>query len=329
MDISELHMVIYNLGVCWGYGHVSEILTFFSDKAVSVGFEARSQDEKNVDIVSLCHIQGGQAMIFPKCVAESNGPVTFRVNTHQSSSSIFPPSEETMDWHVEYTHCRTWRENTELDYTVAMDAISIKEVVEGGMPPPDILSMDIQGLELAVMRGCADIVAEHTLAVISEVNFAALYQGQSLFCEQFSFLRERNFHFVDFIGAQHWHRGPVAGNGFLTVSEGIFLRNYEEFVPAAEKGERAALIKLCKLAMISLFFYQFSYAYTIVKYLLARHADAVRPIFQDRHYADLPKLYMFMEAHLEDYERDPTFFQGKINLRPPFDSFRAKIATIR
>ncbi len=64
--------------------------------------------------------------------------------------------------------------------------------VEKGLADPDLIKIDVQGFELAVLSGAISVLT-HTKALIVEVSFLELYEQQCTFPEICSFLDRHNF----------------------------------------------------------------------------------------------------------------------------------------
>ena len=73
--------------------------------------------------------------------------------------------------------------------TVSVDVVRLDEELES---PPDIIKLDLQGFELEALKG-AEVLLTGVRAVLCEVSFAKLYQGQPLCGEIVEWIQERNF----------------------------------------------------------------------------------------------------------------------------------------
>ena len=63
---------------------------------------------------------------------------------------------------------------------------------EMGLELPDLIKLDVQGYELAVLKGAAAEL-DYCKAIIVEVSFVEMYEGQCMFSDVCKFLGERNF----------------------------------------------------------------------------------------------------------------------------------------
>lgn len=88
---------------------------------------------------------------------------------------------------------------------------------ESGLPPPDLLKIDVQGAELDVLSG-----AEGTLSfcrwLVLEVSTLPLYQGQPLSGETIAWLETRGWHFVG--SGYRW----LSPEGQLLQFDALFTR---------------------------------------------------------------------------------------------------------
>lgn len=71
-------------------------------------------------------------------------------------------------------------------------------VAENNIPHIDLLKIDTQGYELAVLQGASESLARGVVkAILLEVNFSGIYTGQPSFGELLETLHKHGFGFVD------------------------------------------------------------------------------------------------------------------------------------
>lgn len=87
---------------------------------------------------------------------------------------------------------------------IDVEAVTLQSFLEAeAIPRIDLLWMDIQGAELAALKGLGARIADVAL-IHAEVEFEQIYAGQPLFPELRSFLAARGFRFLGFtIYARH------------------------------------------------------------------------------------------------------------------------------
>jgi FkbM family methyltransferase len=88
------------------------------------------------------------------------------------------------------------------------------------LPPPDFIKLDLQGAELAALRG-ATAALRSVQALVVEVSFIPIYQGAPLVAEVVASMAGWGFRLYDICGL--WHRpldGALAQGDFLFVREG-------------------------------------------------------------------------------------------------------------
>ena len=53
---------------------------------------------------------------------------------------------------------------------LAIDTVAVDELVAGGLPPPDVAKIDVEGAEIAVLEGMRDTIARHRPAIVCELH---------------------------------------------------------------------------------------------------------------------------------------------------------------
>lgn len=90
---------------------------------------------------------------------------------------------------------------------------------------PDVIKVDTQGTELDILRG-AGALLDHTMAVELEVEFAPQYEGQPLFGDIDSYMRQRGF-MLRGLRRSYWRNAADyahAHGGQLIHGDALYLR---------------------------------------------------------------------------------------------------------
>ncbi|MBV8602327.1 MAG: FkbM family methyltransferase [Candidatus Eremiobacteraeota bacterium] len=196
--------------------------------------------EADEDAVAQMKAQGVTAL--PYCLADRNGEGFLNLTYCLYGSSLYPLDPQAaaltmnvrgLDYRLSVTNRTVERRPVKLR---RLD--DLPEIRTGEIPPPDVLSMDTQGSELDILRGGEQTIERHTVAIVSEVEFVALYEGQPLFGDICKYLDERGFAFMQilFDGASHPYRQPLGlrGRGITTFGEALFLRKLSHVTDAAQ-----------------------------------------------------------------------------------------------
>jgi len=311
---SDSQVVVWHIGGEGEYGPAQTVLDALAPNVLLVIFEARN-DSGDKEHASQLSVDGIPTTVIYKGISSSRGKAPFYVNKNRLSSSLLPPSPLALDENPRYGFCHTWRENSELDYIMEVDTVTLDDILaSGAVPPPDIISMDAQGAELRILHG-AEKTLEHTLCVVTEVEFFEIYEDQHLFDDQMRFLSHKGFRLLDVYNVQFWHPGPAMGIGFKTVGEAIFIRyacdlklieGKRGYVPIDSISDE----ELLRLIGITMAFNVSGYVFTLAKELRKRN-----PIM----YATLPhltgcykvihRLVDTVEKDWESYKADPMHFR--------------------
>lgn len=154
----------------------------------------------------------------------ANGTARFRVTGDARFSSVLPPSERGLAYHGGAIE------------TVEEIEAPVRRLddwaVDAGVPRADLIKIDVQGLELDVLRGAERLVGT-ALAVNSEAQMVPEYAGAATFSEIDLHLRSRGFLL------HQLHEVWVQGAEYQTICvDGLWLRS-EALEWLREDPERA------------------------------------------------------------------------------------------
>ena len=316
LNIDPEKILIYHVGGVGEYGPAERVLhSIFKKEIALVLFEARGENQSELKIHHQHEKSGVETFIVPYCISDSESEGQFYVNKQAVSSSMFKAHPKAAEMHLEgYPgEIKTWKDNTELESTIRVKNTTIDKIISTYQSPtPDILSMDAQGAEYKILSQSLSCLAGGTTCVISEIEHYEIYQGQSLFSEQFELLRQHDFRLLDFLNEQYWHPEMVAGEGFLTVGEAVFFKDFlflEEML-----GEKNGVLRLLKYAAISYCMKRYSMCYFIMETLQKNGCTKDIESFASRRkcYQKILSLHRFMKENANEYLTNKRFFKENL-----------------
>lgn len=168
---------------------------------------------------TLRRVLGDRVELRPVAVGAEAGTASMHVSAADDSSSLLPIGERQL---AEFPGTQEARQ---LDVPVT----TLADVLDEGLAGPVLLKIDVQGLELDVLRGAGDALsAVDTIFV--ECSFVELYEGQALADEVIAYLFARGFR----LGGVH---GLATGQGGQTLQADLLFTN-----TAAPGGEQRPVL---------------------------------------------------------------------------------------
>ncbi len=126
---------------------------------------------------SIEEVLGNRVEIVPAAVGVASGKATLNVSAQDDSSSLLPIGERQVS---EFP-------GTASRGTQEVPVTTLDEGVPGDIVSPCLLKIDVQGLELQVLKGASETLLSVDEALI-ECSFVELYEGQSLADEVVEFM---------------------------------------------------------------------------------------------------------------------------------------------
>jgi FkbM family methyltransferase len=131
----------------------------------------------------------GDQKFFAYKIALSDTETTaqFEINRSSASSSLLPLGE---------VHKQTYPDLKVVEKIEVAVTTLDRWAADKRLVKPMLLKLDVQGNELAALRGAATVLAQADY-VLTEVNFASMYKGQPSFNELYQLLQSAGFQFID------------------------------------------------------------------------------------------------------------------------------------
>jgi len=188
--------------------------------------------------------------VLPYCLSNRRGPGILHICYDPYTSSVLPLKERHDDpVHLtgnqgDYRLSDTLKtmETREVEFRTLDDVLEAHPEV----PAPDFLSLDTEGSELDIIDGAASAIADHVVAMLVEVSFVAMREGQALFGDICRRLDELGF---DFFGLPQTnlcapYRLPLGlrGPGFMSSGDALFFRRPDRLADGTPMRAKLALM---------------------------------------------------------------------------------------
>ncbi len=205
-------------------GSVDPVLTQLAGATSVLGFEPDEAEARR--------LRGGASPIWaafdiePAALAERAGEARLYLAAEPNNHSLRRPN-------AAFTRRYAMEKFREVG-SESLRAEALDAVIFGRRPPGirhgELLKIDTQGTELEILRGAERVLAERTAAIVCEVEFAPIYEGQALFADVERWLRERGFCFFGFSEQHGRSRKSIdkrvgGGRERLLWSDAIFFRD--------------------------------------------------------------------------------------------------------
>lgn len=193
--------------------------------------------------------------LFPTFIGDGNSH-TFHINNYDATSSLLPLNQQLIQDLVDLSPLSTVK--TEQVATSTLDSV-LSDTAR-----VDFLKLDIQGFELSALQHASEVL-DRTNVIHCEVSFAEIYEGQALFSEVETFLRQHGFYFLDFSSNCHYPYHCQSKNNSrdrLGWSDAVFFKHTELL-----KTDRDLLAQI----MIAMLVYQKP---SLAEFLAERHDAA-------------------------------------------------------
>ena len=144
-------------------------------------------------------VTGGRSEVVPVAIGLEEGTASLHVAGHDDASSLLPIGERQI---AEFPGTAEAR-------AIEVEVAPLSRYITDDLSRPTLLKIDVQGLELDVLRGAGerlDLIDE----IFVECSFTELYEGQALADEVIAFLLARGHRLVGVYGTSQ-----SAGGGSL------------------------------------------------------------------------------------------------------------------
>ena len=156
----------------------------------------------------LRRVMGDRVELHRTAVGSSTGAAAINISARDDSSSLLPIGS------------RQEREfpGTGTESTIEVPLTTLDQAIAGSPERPCLLKIDVQGLELEVLKGAERTLGSVDVALV-ECSFVELYEGQALADEVVAFLLERGLRLTGVHEVVHSAGGSAIQADFLFERE--------------------------------------------------------------------------------------------------------------
>lgn len=146
--------------------------------------------------------------LYPFALGDAEAEMVMHVSAAEDSSSLLPIGAAQTE-HFPGTGEREQR---------AVQVAPLSRFIRSSeIPTGALLKIDVQGYELAVLRGCANLIQSFSYVYV-ECSFLELYQGQALAHQVIAWLAEKGFDLAGVYNLCYNRQGVALQGDFLFVN---------------------------------------------------------------------------------------------------------------
>jgi FkbM family methyltransferase len=206
----------------------------------------------------------------PLALGQVIGDSTLYVTRHPMCASLYPPNESFL------SRFEGLSEVMNLDFTVEIETTTLDEFCTWKeIQEIDFLQVDVQGADLQVLKGAAQQVKQHVMAIQIEVEPSPLYINQPLFADIDHYLRQQEYTLFDVVFARRVRRkSPIiseAHPGQILWGDAFYFYDLmRNDIPLNRSKSPERLLKLACIADVMNFS---DYALEILEHLTLAYGD--------------------------------------------------------
>jgi FkbM family methyltransferase len=280
-QLDQLHVTVCNVGsrkISAEDDYASRGWHIFAPHLSIYGFDADADacELANAELES--RQVDWQEKHIPLALGQTVGESILYVTKHPMCTSLYPPNESFA------TRFDGLSEVMGLDFTLEIETTTLDEFCgQEGIQAIDFLQIDVQGADLDVLKGAAEQVKQHVMAIQIEVEFSPLYSNQPLFADIDSYLRQQQYTLFDVLTARRIRRkSPIiaeAHPGQMLWGDAFYF--YDLLRDDLALSRTQSPDRLLKLACIADVMNFSDYALEILEYLTITYGN--QPQYQSQY----------------------------------------------
>ena len=192
-----------------------------SDKLTTILVEPHKESAKNLKLQGLEVIE---AVLH----RENDKEIKFYNTRKPMCSSFYKPN---------FNHLKNFLDKDRFEI-ISEDTFSSKSLdsVILQFTQPNFIKIDTEGSELDILKGSRNTLL-NVFGLEVECSFHQLREGQPLFEEIRSYLKDLDFIFIDFVSMIRWEKDNFGFSGQPQITDALFLKNEEIIIKKFNKNE--------------------------------------------------------------------------------------------
>jgi FkbM family methyltransferase len=154
----------------------------------------------------------------PIALAETNDEATLHILAEPNNHSLRPPNTSFIN---RYRMAKWTEQGTQRISTASLDGI-LSQTGPDDLAWGEFIKLDTQGTEFEILLGATKTLEERCVAVLTEVSFCELYEGQKLFSDVEHLLRKRGFSFYGFTSIHTRSRKFLDKRTHITAERALY-----------------------------------------------------------------------------------------------------------
>lgn len=180
-------------------GGAHDVVFPIADITSVVGFEPDKEECKRLLSLNEARNPWVEFNLEPIGLFNHSGKHTLHLLQASTNHSLFPPNQDFVERYKMRQFEKTGETSVE---TEPLDSVFVRKYGED-KNFGEFLKVDTQGSEFEILKGAEKVLSENTVAIVCEVSFFEIYQGQKLFSDVETYLRSLGFAFYGFDSSLH------------------------------------------------------------------------------------------------------------------------------
>lgn len=289
-------------------------------------FEPGEESYKQLEITYRDKVLASDFILSQDALSETGGPRTLYLTNVPTGSSLLRPNRDS-----------AFVANS--SYFFPLREISVQTgtltaaLAKYNFPQPDIIKLDVQGLEYAIIKSMPQRLLQNICLYELEINLLDAYEGQTPFSEYLRFFDDLGYQLLDL----RTNRGSIPVDGGLDHFEKVLgsesranpavavrlLETDAIFIPKYEKILQSYSTEQIRKLIAILCVYNFFHEALLLTHMLL-NAEMISAADQAMMNSHIETLYSIMRKELKHYERQLRLNQGHVwaqYMEVPYPSF--------